>query len=747
MNIAEIRQKYPQYDDLSDEALVKGLHDRFYSDMDFGEFSQKIGLTPGLNLSDAQKAQIAQNNTDYESRQERNRPWADQNPIGRLGVAITQGIANSGLNPAGYIARAAGVDTKPFTPKNAVERGAELAGQYGYDAAAIGNIGNIAKGAGYLGKGKGLVSSVAQKILAPTMSEAVVPAVGAGMLTGAANPSTETARFVTDMIGASIPAFAQGSLGVNTKKLTTGLKNILGNEKANAAVSKGIKANESIARKINEKAPQVYNELNDDMENALKKAAGRKLNINRAQQNQERRYADFIGANADVELLDYSPTRERLRTYPAQSKFNEPKTKLSPEDAEMKLRERAAKSGIEIDGDITHYTDKRGRGQYVRTLSNTLENPDVAFTNGEKDYIAKKYNTKRKPFFDFVIKKDGKLYNKFDTDAKYIDNQIQKTAENVSLGGSLLEPTDAGYIRPAQVDSNIVTNNRVIVNRNLPRVSDYTEGLNEFQKRALNQALDKGAYMSTNAKGSLGATHRGQEVLNDMISSSYDTSILGQKRPTTETRQLMEVKERLNQILERGGVKPYDRGISKAKALQDNFERGYKFKPSETKFENIGLKTRRDRQAFLQGRIAKILDNTLSDGGTNLAAAVKKDENTLRKLIAPKKFESLMKKANELETNFDRLNSFERQAKNRLVKETTAGSSSYRENFDSKLSWIGRLMDKIEGLANRGRNARIANQYLSDGLNSVRSRGGLMGGVNNTYSSAIRQALINELNQ
>lgn len=44
MNIAEIRQKYPQYNDLSDAELAQGLHKKFYSDMDFGEFSNKIGL-------------------------------------------------------------------------------------------------------------------------------------------------------------------------------------------------------------------------------------------------------------------------------------------------------------------------------------------------------------------------------------------------------------------------------------------------------------------------------------------------------------------------------------------------------------------------------------------------------------------------------------------------------------------------------------------------------------------------------
>lgn len=44
MNIQEIRQKYPQYSDLSDEQLAKGLHGKFYADMPFDEFAGKIGL-------------------------------------------------------------------------------------------------------------------------------------------------------------------------------------------------------------------------------------------------------------------------------------------------------------------------------------------------------------------------------------------------------------------------------------------------------------------------------------------------------------------------------------------------------------------------------------------------------------------------------------------------------------------------------------------------------------------------------
>jgi hypothetical protein len=42
--LAEIRQQFPQYDDLSDEQLADGLHRKFYSDLPKDEFLAKIGV-------------------------------------------------------------------------------------------------------------------------------------------------------------------------------------------------------------------------------------------------------------------------------------------------------------------------------------------------------------------------------------------------------------------------------------------------------------------------------------------------------------------------------------------------------------------------------------------------------------------------------------------------------------------------------------------------------------------------------
>ena len=42
MTLDEVRQKYPQYNDLSDEQLLQGLHQKYYSDMPYDEFSSNF---------------------------------------------------------------------------------------------------------------------------------------------------------------------------------------------------------------------------------------------------------------------------------------------------------------------------------------------------------------------------------------------------------------------------------------------------------------------------------------------------------------------------------------------------------------------------------------------------------------------------------------------------------------------------------------------------------------------------------
>lgn len=41
--LADIRREHPEYDDLDDEQLARGLHQRFYSDIPYSEFAQAVG--------------------------------------------------------------------------------------------------------------------------------------------------------------------------------------------------------------------------------------------------------------------------------------------------------------------------------------------------------------------------------------------------------------------------------------------------------------------------------------------------------------------------------------------------------------------------------------------------------------------------------------------------------------------------------------------------------------------------------
>lgn len=45
MNIQEIREKYPQYQDLSDQQLADSMHSKYYSDIPQQEFYQKVGFS------------------------------------------------------------------------------------------------------------------------------------------------------------------------------------------------------------------------------------------------------------------------------------------------------------------------------------------------------------------------------------------------------------------------------------------------------------------------------------------------------------------------------------------------------------------------------------------------------------------------------------------------------------------------------------------------------------------------------
>ena len=257
-------------------------------------------LTP---LSEEQKAKPKENPQE----------WVN-NPLVRGGASLLQGIANAKFNPAGYVAKSAGIDIEPLSNEEMTptERALAKGGQYGFDAAALATTGGLAKGAGYLGSGEGLISRVAQSLLAPEVLGATALGSAGGVSEGLTNPKTEAGKMLANLAGSMIAGAGTGYLSRTTRQLAGGLKNVLSDREANKALARGIKDSEVVADEVIRQAQPAKEQLNSSLEKILNDTTGRKINIEQAKENAKSVYKDFIEKNANRQILDMNNPEESL---------------------------------------------------------------------------------------------------------------------------------------------------------------------------------------------------------------------------------------------------------------------------------------------------------------------------------------------------------------------------------------------------------------------------------------------------
>ena len=257
-------------------------------------------LTP---LSEEQKAKPKENPQE----------WVN-NPLVRGGASLLQGIANAGFNPAGYVAKSAGIDIEPLSNEEMTptERALAKGGQYGFDAAALATTGGLAKGAGYLGSGTGAISKVAQSILAPKILNATAMGSAGGVSEGLTNPKTEAGKMLANLAGSMIAGAGTGYLYRTKSQLAGGLKNVLSDREANKALARGIKDSEVVADEVIKQAQPAKEQLNSRLEKILNDTTGRKINIEQAKENAKSVYDDFIEKNANRQILDMNNPEESL---------------------------------------------------------------------------------------------------------------------------------------------------------------------------------------------------------------------------------------------------------------------------------------------------------------------------------------------------------------------------------------------------------------------------------------------------
>ena len=257
-------------------------------------------LTP---LSEEQKAKPKENPQE----------WVNH-PLVRGGASLLQGIANAGFNPAGYVAKSAGIDIEPLSNEEMTptERALAKGGQYGFNDAVLATTGGLAKGAGYLGSGAGTISKIAQSILAPNVLNAAAMGSAGGVAEGLTNPKTEAGKMLANLAGSMIAGAGAGYLYRTKRQLAGGLKNVLSDREANKALARGIKDSEVVADEVIRQAQPAKEQLNSSLEKILNDTTGRKINIEQAKENAKSVYDDFIKKNANRQVLDMNNPEESL---------------------------------------------------------------------------------------------------------------------------------------------------------------------------------------------------------------------------------------------------------------------------------------------------------------------------------------------------------------------------------------------------------------------------------------------------
>ena len=125
------REKYPAYNDLSDEELARGLYKRFYSDLPEADVYREFGLTvddPSFGTQNLAEASIAENAAKMTPEVLALDP--DLEPtvpgyIGETGKAIVRGFGSGVLSAGAGLAELADAGTDFFGFEDLIDSGDE----------------------------------------------------------------------------------------------------------------------------------------------------------------------------------------------------------------------------------------------------------------------------------------------------------------------------------------------------------------------------------------------------------------------------------------------------------------------------------------------------------------------------------------------------------------------------------------------------------------------------------------------
>ena len=502
----------------------------------------------GLNLSEEQKADIKARNEAYAQRQEENRPLVDKNPIARLGVAAMQGIANASLNPAGYVARAAGIDTQPFEAQTAGERVSELAGQYGFDAAAI---------VPTLGLAAGSVPAVAPYV-APLVEGGVPLALtgstGSALLTGIIDPENPYARMATDILGGGLgagltrPKFTAPKQDVKAVKELT---KSIGEDALNRDIAEAERTGRNLlevggdevmqaAQQARQQSPEARKIITDTLESSIAEqptrtrgvinealgTKGKNATIAQVMENAKAeaqpiyKELENIGDLAAYETK-YIPEQNFKRWFEGSKVVDEngqPLKLYHGTDADFDAFDMSkGRSTMDIQGAFfsPYDIDAKGYGQNLKEVYLNVKNPADEATaykalrkyQGQNDAGLKAKQDLQRQGFDGV-------FNGYDEYIAFEPNQI-KSVNNSGAWSSSPSLSDAGW-KPESQLANAIKNNDVLADAisRVKRANSSLKNLPDTDFKVVNEARKALSQASMNRTELSG--YEARQALNEL---------------------------------------------------------------------------------------------------------------------------------------------------------------------------------------------------------------------------------------
>jgi len=174
LSISQVREKFPQYKDMSDEQLAQGLHKKYYSDMPFDAFSQKIGLKReqmpmydpmgGVTGYTEAKAPVSKETREFERREG---PLGYAKEYGKGVISSAVGLPGEIINLPGTLAGIAGVKV-PRAPIGVSEASEAMFGKPTSNVAAgmrtAGEVLGVPTAPGFLTKAAGIPAKILPEI-------------------------------------------------------------------------------------------------------------------------------------------------------------------------------------------------------------------------------------------------------------------------------------------------------------------------------------------------------------------------------------------------------------------------------------------------------------------------------------------------------------------------------------------------------------------------------------------------------